>query len=190
MPTWAYIVIAVGVLVVVAAIAYIAYQARRRKQLRETKQLQETFGPEYERTVADAPTRKEAEAELLDRKKRHDELDITPLSPSSRDNYARQWEKTQARFVDDPTGAINEADDLIQQVMKERGYPVDDFDQRAADLSVEHPDVVEYYREGHSIARRNVHGDADTEELRQAFKHYSELFAVLVQPSAEKAEAR
>ena len=183
MPTWAYIVIAVGVLVVLAAIAYTAYQARRRKE------LQETFGPEYDRTVADAPTRKEAEAELLDRRKRHDELDISPLSPSSRDNYGRQWEKTQARFVDDPPGAINEADDLIQQVMKERGYPVDDFDQRAADLSVDHPDVVEHYREGHAIARRNVHGDADTEELRQAFKHYSELFVGLVQPSPEKAEA-
>jgi hypothetical protein len=183
MPTWAYILIAVGIVIVLAAVAYMAYQRRRRKE------LQETFGPEYERAVADSPTRKEAESELVERRKRHDEFDIRPLSPAARDGYTRQWEATQARFVDDPEGAINEADDLIQQVMRERGYPVEDFDQRAADLSVEHGDVVDHYREGHAIARRNIHGDADTEELRQAFKHYKALFEELLESAPERAEA-
>jgi len=183
MPTWAYILIAVGVLIVLAAVAYTAYRARQRKQ------LQQTFGPEYDRTVADAPTRKEAEAELVERRKRHDEFDIRPLSPAAREGYVRQWEATQARFVDDPEGAINEADDVIQQVMRERGYPVEDFDQRASDLSVDHADVVDHYREGHAIARRNIHGDADTEELRQAFKHYKALFEELLESAREKAEA-
>jgi hypothetical protein len=181
MPTWAYVLIAIGVVIVLAAVVYMAYQARRRKQ------LQETFGPEYERAVADAPTRKEAEADLLERRERHEQLEITPLSPSARDGYVRQWEQTQALFVDDPERAINDADDLIQEVMRDRGYPVEDFDQRAADLSVEHGDVVDHYREGHAIARRNVHGDADTEELRQAFKHYKALFEELLE--TEKTEA-
>ena len=183
MPTWAYILIALGVLIVLAAVAYTAYRTRRRKQ------LQETFGPEYDRAVADAPTRKEAEAELRERRERREELDIRPLSPAARDGYVHRWEQTQARFVDDPEGAINEADDVIQQVMRERGYPVQDFDQRAADLSVDHSDVVVHYREGHAIARRNIHGDADTEELRQAFKHYKALFEDLLETTREKAGA-
>ena len=182
MPTWAWILIAAGVLVAVAAVGYAALRARRRKQ------LQESFGPEYDRAVSEAPTRREAETELLERRKRHDELELRELSPAARDGYARQWEATQARFVDDPQSAINDADDLIQQVMRERGYPVEDFDRRAADLSVEHGDVIEHYRAGHAIARRNVHGDADTEELRQALVHYRALFEALL--AGEPAEAR
>ncbi|MBD0328755.1 MAG: hypothetical protein ICV64_01425 [Thermoleophilia bacterium] len=180
MPTWAWILIAAGGLLVLAALAYGTFGMRRRKD------LQETFGPEYDRAVSEAPTRREAESELLDRRKRHDELDVRPLSPAARDGYAREWEKTQARFVDDPQTAIHDADDLIQRVMRERGYPVEDFEQRAADLSVEHADVVEHYRAGHSIARRNVHGDADTEELRQALRHYRALFEELLE--SEPAE--
>jgi hypothetical protein len=183
MPTWAYILIAVGVVIVLAAVAYAVSRTRKRKQLKDT------FGPEYDQAVADAPTRKEAETELRERQERHDELDIRPLSAAARDGYGRQWEATQARFVDDPEGAIGEADDVIQQVMRERGYPVEDFDQRASDLSVEHGEVVSHYREGHAIARRNIHGDADTEELRQAFKHYKALFEELLESSREKAEA-
>jgi hypothetical protein len=181
MPTWGWILVAVGAAVVLALIAYGAFRTRRRKD------LQDTFGPEYERTVADAPTRREAESDLLERRKRHEEFDIRPLSPGAREGYVRLWEKTQARFVDDPEGAINEADDLIQQVMRERGYPVEDFDQRAADLSVDHGDVVEHYREGHAIARRNVRGEAETEELRQAMKHYRALFDDLVESEPTEA---
>ena len=184
MPMWGWTLIAVGAVVVLALIAYGAFRARRRKDLKDT------FGPEYDRTVSEAPTRREAESDLLERRKRHEEFDIRPLSPATREGYARLWEKTQARFVDDPAGAINEADDLIQQVMRERGYPVEDFDQRAADLSVEHGDVVENYRAGHAIARRNVHGEAETEELRQAMKHYRALFDDLLEAEPEEAEAR
>jgi hypothetical protein len=184
MPTWAWIVIAVAAAVVVALVAYGGYRANRRKQLKDT------FGPEYERTVADAPTRREAETELLERRKRHEELDIRPLSPAARDGYVALWEKTQARFVDDPQGAINEADDLIQQVMRERGYPVEDFDRRAADLSVDHADVVEHYREGHAIAKRNLSGEADTEELRQAMVHYRALFDDMLEAATDAEEAK
>jgi hypothetical protein len=175
MPTWGWILIAVGAAVVLALVAYSTFRVRRRKQ------LQETFGPEYDRRVSDAPTRREAESDLLERQKRHEEFDIRPLSAGAREGYVGLWEKTQARFVDDPEGAISEADDLIQQVMRERGYPVEDFEQRAADLSVDHGDVVEHYREGHAIARRNIRGEADTEELRQAMKHYRALFDELVE---------
>jgi hypothetical protein len=183
MPDWAWIVIAVAAAAVLALIAYGAFRANRRKQLKDT------FGPEYERTVADAPTRREAESDLLERRKRHEEFDIRPLSPAARDGYVSLWEKTQARFVDDPQGAIEEADDLIQQVMRERGYPVEDFETRAADLSVDHAEVVEHYREGHAIAERNTRGEADTEELRQAMVHYRALFDDMLQ-SATETETR
>jgi hypothetical protein len=175
MDTWVWIVIAVALVVAVAALLW-AVAANRRRQ-----QLQEGFGPEYDRTVAEAPSRREAEAELRERRERHDEFDIRPLSPDARERYTREWETTQAKFVDDPEGAIRDADDLIQSVMRERGYPVEDFDQRAADLSVDHPDVVENYREGHDLARRTVRGEGDTESLRQAIVHYRALFAELVE---------
>jgi hypothetical protein len=175
MDTWVWIVIAVALVVVVAALLWAVVTNRRRKE------LQEGFGPEYERTVADAPSRREAEAELRERQDRRDEFDIRPLSPDARERYTREWETTQAKFVDDPEGAIRDADDLIQSVMRERGYPVEDFDQRAADLSVDHPDVVENYRQGHDLARRTVRGEGDTESLRQALVHYRALFAELVE---------
>lgn len=175
MDTWVWIVIAVALVVAVAALVW-AVAANRRRQ-----KLQEGFGPEYDRTVAEAPSRREAEAELRERRERHDEFDIRPLSPDARERYTREWETTQAKFVDDPEGAIRDADDLIQSVMRERGYPVEDFDQRAADLSVDHPDVVENYREGHDLARRTVRGEGDTETLRQAIVHYRALFAELVE---------
>jgi hypothetical protein len=184
MPDWAWILIAVAAVVVLALLAYGAFRANRRKQLKDT------FGPEYERTVADAPTRREAEADLLERRKRHEEFDIRPLSPAARDGYVSLWEKTQARFVDDPQGAIEEADDLIQQVMRERGYPVEDFDTRAADLSVDHAEVVEHYRAGHAIAERNTRGEADTEELRQAMVHYRALFDDMLQTATETETRR
>ena len=183
MDTWVWIVVAIVAIAIVAAAAYFAYTARRRKQLREG------FGPEYERTVAEAPTRREAESELLDRRKRREELDIVPLSPSARDRYVRDWETAQARFVDDPEGAVGDANELIQKVMADRGYPVDDFEQRAADLSVDHAEVVENYRAGHAIARRTVRGEADTEDLRQAMVHYRALFADLLETHGDREEA-
>jgi hypothetical protein len=111
---------------------------------------------------------------------RHDEFDLRELDRDERQRYLRAWDGLQARFVDEPAGAIREADDLIQDVMRARGYPVDDFDQRAADLSVDHPTVVENYRGAHTIARRAHAGDATTEELRRGVVHYRALFEELV----------
>jgi hypothetical protein len=175
MDTWVWILIVVAAVVLLGLIAW-WWSARRR-----TRGLQDEFGPEYDRTAADAPSKREAESELLERQKRREQFDLTPLSPTARDRYLRSWEATQARFVDDPRGAVEEADNLIQEVMGERGYPVEDFDQRAADLSVDHPDLVENYRGGHAVAVRSREGDAETEELRQAFVHYRALFEELLE---------
>jgi hypothetical protein len=184
MPTWAWILIIAAVVVVAGVIALAAMRTRR------TKGLQQTFGPEYERVTADAESRREAEAELTERKKRHDELDIRPLAPASRDRYLTRWEDVQARFVDDPEASVDSADDLIQQVMRERGYPVDDFEQRSADLSVDHPDVVDHYRDGHRIATTKSMGESRTEDLRQAMTHYRALFEVLLVAEREPQEVR
>lgn len=185
MPTWAWIVIVIAAVVVVAAIAWNAYNARRRRG------LQERFGSEYDRTVADAPSRREAEADLAERQKRREELDIRPLSPEARDRYASEWHNTQARFVDEPEAAVGEADRLIQQVMRDRGYPVDDFEQRASDLSVDHPDVMSNYRAAHGIQVANERGKASTEDLRTAMVHYRALFTELLEtePAAETTKA-
>ena len=183
MPAWAWILIIVGAAIVVL-IAVAAWKARR------TKTLQQTFGPEYDRVTAGTESKREAEAELTERQERHEELDIRPLTPAARDRYLSRWEEVQARFVDDPGGAVAAADNLIKQVLRERGYPVDDFEQRSADLSVDHPDVVEHYRAGHAIATADSSGDSRTEELRQAMTHYRSLFDELLVTEREPAEAR
>ena len=175
MPSWGWVLIAIGIVVVLALVAWSAFSARRRKG------LQERFGPEYDRTVADAPSRREAESELSERQKRRDELEIRPLRPESRDRYASRWHNTQAKFVDEPEEAVGEADGLIQEVMRERGYPVEDFDQRASDLSVDHPDVISNYRAAHGISVANDRGNATTEDLRTAMQHYRALFVVLLE---------
>jgi hypothetical protein len=175
MPTWGWILIAVAVVVVLAAIGWSAIAARRRKG------LQERFGNEYDRTVADAPSRRQAEADLAEREKRREELEIRPLKPEAQQRYASEWRQTQERFVDDPAGAVGEADRLIQQVMRERGYPVEDFEQRAADLSVDHPEVISNYRAAHAISIANERGKASTEDLRTAIVHYRALFTDLLE---------
>ena len=175
MPTWAWIVIGVAAAVILVGGLIAATRATRRRHLRKD------FGPEYDRAVADAPTRREAEEELSERRERHEQFELKPLSPTARDRYLHGWEAAQARFVDDPQQAIGEADQLIQQVMRERGYPMEDFDQRAADLSVDHPQLVDNYRHGREVARRSVHGEAETEDLRQAMVHYRALFEELLE---------
>jgi hypothetical protein len=179
MPTWLWIVIVIVAAIVVIAVVASALRTKR------SRGLQERFGPEYDRVAADAPSRREAEAELREREKRREELDIRPLDPSDRDRFQNRWQSVQAEFVDDPAAAVTDADALIQEVMRIRGYPVDDFETRASDLSVDHPDVVEYYRAAHGIAVAHERGNAGTEELRHAVQHYRKLFEALVEPSPQ-----
>lgn len=181
MPTWGWVVIAIGVIVLLALIAWNAFRARRRRG------LQQRFGGEYDQAVSDAPSRRQAEADLAGREKRRKELEIRPLDPEAQQRYAQQWRKAQERFVDDPEEAVGEADRLIQQVMRERGYPVEDFEQRAADLSVDHPDVISNYRAARGISIANERGKASTEDLRTAMVHYRALFTELLE-EPERAE--
>jgi hypothetical protein len=174
MQTWVWVVIAVVAVLVVLGVLWAAIRSRRSQQLRER------FGPEYDRVAADAPSRRDAEAELREREQRREQFDIRPLAPEQRELYRGQWQSIQAQFVDDPAGAVQQADRLIQTVMRERGYPVDDFDTRSADLSVDYPDVVENYRAGHGIAVAHERGNAGTEELRKAVQHYRSLFGELL----------
>jgi FtsZ-interacting cell division protein ZipA len=166
------LIIAIAIVVILVA-AWYAYDRRRSGDLRST------FGREYDRTVKDAGDRRTAENELRERQARVDALDIRPLAPDDRDRYAREWRDVQARFVDEPRPAIDEADDLIGRLMQDRGYPVADFDQRVADISVGHADVVEHYRAAHAIAERDD-VTTNTEDLRQAMVHYRALFEDLL----------
>jgi hypothetical protein len=186
MSTWVWVLIAVAAVVVVAVVVWQALKQRR------TGRLQEQFGPEYDRTVGTADSKREAEAELQEREERRQELDIRPLSQAARDRYVERWQSVQAEFVDNPGAAVARADDLIQSVMSERGYPVEDFEQRAADVSVDHPDVVENYRHGHRLAESSAEGEGSTEDLRQAMRHYRALFEELVEPEpdADRPTAR
>jgi len=182
-PTWGWILIAVAVVVVIAAIVMSITSKRK------TKQLQSQFGPEYDRTIESADSRRKAESELAARQERREQLDIRPLSTAARERYTSQWQQVQAQFVDNPGSAVASADTLIQSVMSERGYPVDDFDSRAADISVDHPHVVENYREGHRLAHQDSIGKGSTEDLRQAMRHYRALFDELVEPDGDADEA-
>jgi hypothetical protein len=168
--------IALAVIVVAVVAALVVLRGRRRSEA-----LQERFGPEYERTVQDAGDRRRAETELQRREERRGRLDIRALEPEARDRYSESWREAQARFVNDPSTAVTEAHALIIEVMRERGYPTDDFEQRASDVSVDHPQVVENYRAAHAIARANDAGDASTEDLRQGMVHYRALFEELLE---------
>jgi hypothetical protein len=174
MATWVWIVIVIAVVVVVALVAAAASRTRRRKQ------LQAGFGPEYDRTVESAGGRREAERELTERQERREQLDIRELAPAAQQRYVESWREVQTRFVDDPGLSVREADRLVQSVMGERGYPTDDFEQRAADVSVDHPHVVEHYRAAHTVWAANERGQASTEDLRQALVHYRALFDELL----------
>jgi hypothetical protein len=174
---WVLITVIVVLLAVVGLLVY---------RQRQSKQLREGFGPEYDRVVAERGDQRAAEAELRERRQRRRSYDIKPLSAADRDRYAERWRAAQAKFVDQPASALTDADALLNEVMRQRGYPVEDFEQRASDVSVDHPEVVEHYREAHSIhsGRRE-----STEDLRQAMVHYRALFAELLEPRAHDNEA-
>lgn len=179
------LVIALAVIVVTAIAAWLFFRKRRTKKLRT-----QFGGAEYDRAVEEGGTRRQAEAGLKERTERVESLKIRALAPGDRARFVESWSRVQARFVDGPGGAVTEADQLLGDVMSTRGYPVSDFEQRAADISVDHPLVMENYRTAHEIAVRQTHGKANTEDLRQAMIHYRTLFQELVgQPELASAKA-
>jgi len=174
------IALAAVAILIIAVLAWLYVRKRRST----TANLRKKFGPEYDRAVLVHGAGRKAEAKLEDREKRVEKLNIRDLDPIEHERFSKRWESVQSRFVDSPKGAVTEADDLVSSLMKARGYPVSDFDQRAADISVDHPRVVENYRSGHEIALRVGKDEATTEELRTAMIHYRSLFEELVQMPA------
>lgn len=179
-------IIIAGAAVLVAVVALAAWAVTRRRKRRA---LRERFGPEYERTVAAADRRRDAERQLQEREQRRERFDIRPLTEEQRARHRDRWTAVQRDFVDDPVGAVDRADRLIQDVMAERGYPVEDFDRRAEDLSVDHPEVVQDYREGHRLATASRDGFATTEDLREAMLRHRRLFDRLVGDGPERPVA-
>ncbi len=180
MSTTAYIVIAVVVVIAVIAIAIIANQ-------RKSSRLQDTFGSEYERTIQQTGDRRQAERELAGRVERRKQFNIVELPEQARQQYLAQWQRVQAAFVDAPAESVRQADALVSQVMTDRGYPVAEFEQRADDVSVDHPRVVDNYRSAHTIALASGQGQADTEALRRAMTQYRALFEDLLGVSGPQA---
>jgi hypothetical protein len=179
------LVVLVAVVVVIAVVAYLFLQRRR------SETLQKQFGPEYKRAVNRFGDQSKAEAELAAREKRVRKLEIRVLAAEEQSRFSEAWRKTQAQFVDEPSRAVAEADGLVKEVMQARGYPVGDFEQRAADVSVDHANVVTNYRAAYEIAARNKSGQATTEDLRQAMVHYRSLFEeLLAEPATRKEAAR
>ena len=181
---WMILIAALAVVAVIAIALISARSSRRRHAL-----LKDRFGPEYDRAVQEHGNVARAERELATREKRVRQQKLHPLQESERARFSGEWSRVQARFVDDPSGAVQAADELIKEVMLARGYQADkEFDERVADLSVEHANVVQHYRSARVLADANREGRANTEELRQAFMHYRELFADLLaetQPAPE-----
>ena len=198
MNTNAIVIIAALAIAVIVAIGVAIWLAAKK---RRTEELRSKFGPEYNRMARAEGDAAKAESLLLEREKRVKKLDIKPLTTEQRNEFADEWERAQAEFVDDPTAAVVHADALVQEVMKVRGYPVVDFAQRVADVSVDHPAVAQNYRLAHDIATRHERGDVGMEKLREAMLHYRALFADLlhdgglqpvrqVRPEEERARAR
>lgn len=185
------IIIVLAALVAVAAIAAAVWMYLQKKQ---TERLHSRFGTEYDRLAAAEGDRGRTEKALHEREKRVEKLNLVPLSPEDRDRFTGAWQLEQAGFVDDPRTAVANADKLVNEVMKARGYPMGDFEQRAADISVDHSLVVTNYRIAHDIALRDRGGETSTEELRTALLHYRMLFEDLLEvhgaePEKQKATA-
>ena len=175
MEPWAWMLAGLAVVLAVGVGAVLVVRYRR------TVGLRERFGPEYDRVADEIGDRREAEATLVERVEQRDAIEFRVLTRAEADRFASSWEGVQVRFVDDPRHAVGEADYLVQQVMRERGYPMDGFEQRVAEISVDHADVVENYRAAHRIFRTSEQGNATTEELREAMVHYRALFERLLE---------
>src|SRR5580693_8982835 len=173
------LVAGVVVIALLALAAWLLFQKRKR-----SARLQHRFGAEYDRTVGELGGRSKAESELEAREERVEHLTIAPLAPAEAARFSQAWSALQGRFVDNPKGVVIQADQLIREVMLKRGYPMGDFERRAADISVDHPGVVENYRAAQTIATRDELGQADTEELRQAVVHYRVLFDEMLEVRA------
>jgi hypothetical protein len=178
-------IIVAGV-VAFALIALAAWFISKKKK--QSERLQHRFGPEYGRTVGELGGRTKGEAELKAREKRVEQLTITPLAPAEAARFSQAWSALQGRFVDNPKGVVVQADQLVRELMLKRGYPMGDFERRAADVSVDHPAVVEHYRAAQAIAARDERGEADTEELRKAVVHYRVLFDEMLEVREGKQE--
>jgi hypothetical protein len=178
--TWIYIAVAV-----IVVLGLVAVFARRQR----SNNLRRRFGPEYDRTVASMGSPERAETELARREQRVRSFDIRQLTPGARDRYAEAWRRVQADFVDNPPGAVRDADSLVSDVMRDRGYPIDDMGHRTNDLSVEHAGVVNNYRMAAEIAQLSSRGKASTEDLRQAMVYYRSLFTELLGTDPVKSES-
>ncbi len=177
------IIATVVIVLVLVALAWLVTRKRRSQQLRQR------FGPEYDRVVGKEGDVRRGEGVLEWRAKRIEKINIVTLSAPVRAEFANRWTDVQSRFVDDPNGAVSGADSLVNEVMQARGYPVGNFEQRAGDISVDHPIVVENYRVAHDIALRHGRGEATTEDLRKAMVHYRSLFHELLEDKPERKEA-
>jgi len=169
-------------LVAIAAIVAVVVWAVRNNRRRR---LQRRFGPEYDRAVEETGSRERAESMLERRVEEREHLDIRELEPAARDRYTREWQAVQSRFVDDPAGALREADELLTRLMRERGYPADEFEQRAAVASVDHAPAVDRYRRAHEVIDRG----ADTDHMREAMVGYRDLFERLLEQPVRPAAA-
>jgi hypothetical protein len=177
--------IAVAAILVLVVLASLYIRNRRAT----TAGLRQRFGAEYERTVKTHGSERKGEAKLMDREKRVENLNIRDLVSTERERFLERWKSVQSRFVDSPRGAVTEADDLVSSLMQSRGYPVADFEQRAADISVDHPRVTENYRAAHAIQLRLGKDETNTEDLRTAMIHYRSLFEELMQRADDRKEA-
>jgi hypothetical protein len=180
-------VILIFIVVVVLAIGVGLWMYMKKKR---TETLRSKFGPEYTKAISEHRDRGHAESELEKRAKRVARFDIHPLKKEECSRYTEDWLREQSLFVDDPLAAVNHADALVRSVMQSRGYPVGDFDQNAADLSVDHPRVVENYRVAHEIALRQGRGPGNTEDLRRAMVSYRTLFEDLLETAEKPQEVR
>jgi hypothetical protein len=168
------------IIVIVLLVIGLAAAGFMLMQRRRSERLQEHFGPEYERSLSEAGDRRAAESKLTEREKRHGELDIRDLRSEERDRFEGSWASIQREFVDDPKRAVHDADVLVVEIMRTRGYPVDDFERRAEDISVEHPDIVQRYREADAVREATESGSADTEQQRSAVTSYRSLIEALL----------